>query len=114
MADNTVPGMREAIEARMTSEGLSPTALEAKAQLSNPMCVEVRAGTRKNYAFKTRIGFARALRWPADWYDRLVAGDDAAGFPDTDWPIGLSLEERVAALESRLDALVELVEQSEP
>lgn len=38
----------------------------------------------------TWVGMAKPLRWPVDWYDRLLAGEDPAGFPDVDHGAGTS------------------------
>lgn len=78
--DSQVPGMAEAVEARRQSEGLSPTEFAQRAGLTQQGLSDVRAGKRKRYAEKTRRGVARALRWPDDWYARLLDGEDARGF----------------------------------
>lgn len=110
----TVPGMAEAVAARMNKLGLSPTELERASGLSNPQCLDVREGRRKRYMHKTRLGIARAFRWPLDWYDRLLDGEDASTFPDTDHPLDLSLEERLSALEQKVQLLADQIEQAEP
>lgn len=102
MADESVPGMADAIDARMRSLHLSPTDLERRSGLSSPQCLDVRAGKRKGYAMKTRRGIAQALRWPIDWYDRLVAGDDGAAIETVLWPIIVTPEERLDALEAQM------------
>lgn len=101
-----VPGMAEAVANRMAQLGLSPTDLERASGLSNPQAKQVRDGVRKNYQHKTRLGIARALRWPLDWYDRLLAGEDASTFEEIehrDSPA--SVEERLSALEREVRAL---------
>lgn len=113
VGQDEVDGMRQAVEARMRQLGLTPTTFAHAAGVTVQGLDPVRAGVRKQYQAKTRIGVARALRWPEDWYDRLVAGEPANHFPDTRWPAAqLTLEERVAAVEARLDALIELVERA--
>ncbi len=100
MVESTVPGMAEAIDKRMRMRRLTPTAFVGLAGLTEPGLAPVRKGVRRRYAAKTILGVAAALRWPVDWYDRLVAGEDWRTFPDTDHADSpLSDRARITALE---------------
>jgi hypothetical protein len=76
-----VPGMAEAVEKRRWDLGLNPSAFAEAAGLTLPGTMPVRKGVRRNYEEKTRRGIARALQWPIDWYERLLAGEDPETFP---------------------------------
>lgn len=82
-ADDEVPGMAEAIERRMNELGLTPTTLATASGLTYEGVRPVMLGTRKAYQAKTRQGVARALGWPHDWYQRLLAGEDPTTWTDT-------------------------------
>ena len=81
-ADDEVPGMATAVERRMTELGLTPTTFAAASGLTYEGLLPVRKGVAKSYAAKTRQGVARALGWPHDWYQRLVAGEDPRSWTD--------------------------------
>lgn len=105
-----VPGMAEAVQKRAQALGLTPKTFAQHAHLTGPGLAHVRAGTRRKYEAKTIQGVARALRWPLDWYDRLVAGEDGDRFPDTDHPdVPLSPEQRISRLESQVADLLTMV-----
>lgn len=76
-----VPGMRRAVEDRRAALDLTPTEFAQAAGLTLEGLARVRRGERRRYQEKTTRGVARALAWPVDWYDRLVAGEDSADFP---------------------------------
>lgn len=71
-----VPGMAEAIEHRMELLGMSPGEFAIQAGLSRTAVAHVRAGHRRAYQRRLTRGVAGALRWPNDWYARLLAGED--------------------------------------
>lgn len=71
--------MAQAVERRRLALDLSLGDFERISGLTRQGLLPVRNGVRKAYSEKTRRGVARALRWPIDWYDRLLAGED----PDT-------------------------------
>jgi transcriptional regulator with XRE-family HTH domain len=79
--ETTVPGMGEAIETRRKSLRLQPGQFAKAAGLTPQGVDPVRKGFRRNYSEKTLIGVAIALRWPLDWYDRLIAGEDPKTWP---------------------------------
>lgn len=112
-----VPGMAEAVEARRKRRKLSPGGFASAAGLTPTGLAPVRKGTRKDYSEKTTVGVARALRWPLDWYDRLLAGEDPASFPDVDHGdvettgAGEEADDLKATVE-RLTAVVERLDQA--
>lgn len=112
MADDEVPGMADAVRRRMAERGLSPTLFAEVAGVTTQGLDPVRAGARRNYSSKTRLGVARALGWPLDWYDRIIEGEPASKFETiehADAP--LSLPERVSALERSVRDLSDQVRQ---
>lgn len=79
--------MREAIDRRMLEVGLtSLTAFARAAGLTANGLRPVRQGQYKRYPASTRVGVARALCWPGDWYERMLSGEDPARFEHVDWP----------------------------
>lgn len=78
---DTVPGMAEAINQRRKQLGLTPGQFATAAGLTRQGLGRVQKGVRAGYQDRTLLGVARALRWPADWYDRLLRGEDWAHFP---------------------------------
>lgn len=105
-----VPGMAEAVEKRAKELGLTPKSFAEHAKLTGPGLAPVRGGHRRGYEAKTLQGVARALRWPLDWYDRLVAGHDWRAFPDVDHPdVPLSVEQRISRLEAQVADLLAMV-----
>ena len=72
MTEDTVPGMAEAVAARMDELAISPGEFAQEAELSRTALAKVRAGERRRYTVKTIRGVAGALDWPGDWYQRLV------------------------------------------
>lgn len=112
MAEETVPGMKEAIDARRAQRHLSPGEFAAAAGLTEQGLAPVRRGARRAYQDKVRRGVAVALAWPLDWYDRILAGQNPAKFPDTEHPNQpLSDKDRINALEARVNELAEMVER---
>lgn len=112
MAEETVPGMKEAIDARRAQRHLSPGEFATAAGLTEQGLAPVRRGDRRNYQDKVRRGVAVALAWPLDWYDRILAGENPAKFPDVEHPNQpLSDRDRITALEVRLNELAEMVER---
>jgi hypothetical protein len=108
-----VPGMAEAVEARRLELNLGLRELEALSELTRQGLQPVRAGVRKQYSDKTRRGIARALRWPPDWYDRLLVGDDpgdAPVVPDRFTEVFRRLDEQDALLDSLAKAVADLAE----
>lgn len=97
--------MAKAIEERRESLGMSPTEMGRRADLSAEGLRNVRGGHERNYQYKVRLGVARALRWPLDWYDRFKNGEDASTFPDVDHDAperSRTVEDRIAALEKQM------------
>lgn len=82
-SDEVVPGMAEAIERRRRELGLSPGDFATAAGLTRQGLDPVRKGYRRAYQDKVRLGVARALAWPLDAIDRLLAGEDPATFAHT-------------------------------
>lgn len=116
VGEDRIPGMAEAIERRATERGLTPSSFAAAANLTGPGLDPVRNGVRKQYAAKTRIGVARALRWPVDWYERILNDEDPATFPDTEHPDSAedrlsSVEGAVAEIRAELSQVVERLAQ---
>lgn len=102
--------MAEAIEARRLARGLSPGQFARDAGLTAQGLVPVRRGYRREYHDKVRVGVARALHWPLDWYDRIRDGEDGLELPETehaDKPASNS--ERLTALEDRLGRIETVV-----
>jgi len=83
-----VPGMAEAIEARRIVVGLTPGRFAAAAGLTSQGLMPVRRGLRRRYQDKVKLGVARALAWPPDALDRLMAGEDPATFDEEPTPPG--------------------------
>lgn len=114
MPEESVPGMKEAVEARRVSRHLSPGEFASEAGLTEQGLAPVRRGARKAYQDKVRRGVAVALAWPLDWYDRLLAGEDATQFPETEHPNRpRSTEQRLSSLEDRLDRIENLLTRRE-
>lgn len=109
MADS-VEGMADAIAGRMADEGITPGLFAELSGLTGPGLTPVRKGQRKAYEPATIRGVATALRWPLDWYDRLLAGDDWRTFPDTEHrPAPRSTVARLTALEAEMVELRQFV-----
>ena len=104
---NVVPGMAEAIAKRAAECGMTPTKFAQAAGLTGAGLDPVRRGIRKQYAPKTRIGVARALGWPHNWYELLLEGVDASTFPETDHPA--TTAQRLEAIERAMERLTALV-----
>jgi transcriptional regulator with XRE-family HTH domain len=110
--------MAKAIEDRRRARQLSPSDFARQAGLTVQGIAPVRNGVRKGYQDKVRAGVARALAWPLDWYDRLLAGEDPATFPDTVHPNGprsdgdrlTAVEAEVAEIRQILDRVVRGIE----
>ena len=119
MADNNheVPGMAAAIEGRRRQLKLRVGEFVEAAGLTGPGLDPVRKGYQRRYSERTTDGVATALRWPLDWYDRLVAGEDWHDFPDTDhtapgdspppWEELLAGQREVTAALERLAQVIE-------
>lgn len=114
VVSDVVPGMAEAIERRMIERGLSPSQFAAAAGVTYQGLLPLRRGERKRYQTKLKLGAARALGWPADAVDRLLAGE-VPGEVDENDP---ELAERVSQMESRLQrvetAVDELLRRADP
>jgi hypothetical protein len=105
VADDVVPGMAEAIEQRRIEVGLDKVGDFARAVGVTPEGLRpVRQGVRKHYHDKVKFGIARALRWPPDALDRLLAGEDPAGF-EAHPAAADSGEGRLDAIEERFDRI---------
>lgn len=78
-----VPGMADAIEKRRKDLGMSPGEFAAAAGLTAPGLAPVRKGYRRAYQDKVKLGVARALEWPVDAVDRLLAGERVEPDPPT-------------------------------
>ena len=87
MADDLIPGMAEAIEARRRLLNLSVGELAAIAGITPQALSGYRKGERRDSpaADRTKRGLAIALQWPGDWYERLDAGEDASTFQSPTW-----------------------------
>lgn len=105
-----VPGMATGIERRMAELGLSPGTFAARAGLTPQGLGDVRAGRAKRYQARLRYGVARALQWPHDWYERLVAGTDPATFETVEWQTDPAPDERLDRIERQVDRLTEWME----
>lgn len=92
--------MSEAIEARRKWRGLSPTELARESGVTLQGLGPIRAGYKRNYLHKSKVGLARALWWPDDAIDRLMDGEDAAAF-ETVRP-----DDEIAAKLDELDRLI--------
>lgn len=102
--------MAEAIQKRADQLGVNPSLFEELSNLTGPGLAPVRKGAKRAYQPKTIRGVAVALRWPLDWYERLVAGEDWTTFPDTEHPHApLSPEQRISRLEAQLAELRTMV-----
>lgn len=82
----TIQGMAEAIEQRRRDLNLTVGELAAAAGITAQALAGYRRGERRDSvaAERTKRGLASALGWPADWYERLDAGEDPASFPVVD------------------------------
>lgn len=99
--------MSQAIKQRMLELGLSPVEFSRRAKVTLQGLAPVRKGRRRNYETQTIVGVARGLQWPLDWYDRLQAGEDSSGFPNTEHSeVARSVEDRITALEADVRQLV--------
>ncbi|QXC59363.1 hypothetical protein KSP35_13215 [Aquihabitans sp. G128] len=97
-----VPGMAEAIEQRRKELGMSPGDFTAATGLTGPGVMPVRKGYRRQYQDRVKLGVARALQWPPDAIDRLMAGED----PDPRPPgPALALDSDVIGLAARAGKL---------
>lgn len=99
--------MAEAINNRIAQREFGTIeSLAQAAGLTTEALIPVRKGFRKNYARKTRLGLAKALAWPLDWYERLLAGDDPAEFPTVEnGHVRITVEDRVTALEEAVQRI---------
>lgn len=88
--------MAEAIEQRRVELHLSPGRFARESGLTPAGLLPIRRGYRRNYADDTKTGVARALHWPWDAIDRLMAGES----PDTFAPVPAE----VPTLEAAIDA----------
>jgi hypothetical protein len=114
-----VPGMADAIQDRMDELHIGPSRLAREAGITNPGLDPVRKGFRRRYKDSTKHGIARALRWPEDAIDRLMAGEDPAGFIATEIPtVEAAIEADPALTPEAKGMMVSLyraaVEQSRP
>jgi transcriptional regulator with XRE-family HTH domain len=67
--------MAAAIEQRRLELGLTPGQFADAAGITRQGLDPIRRGVRKAYQDKVKLGVARALRWPPDAVDRLLAGE---------------------------------------
>jgi hypothetical protein len=105
-----VPGMAQAVETRRRERQLTPGEFAAAAGITAQGLAPVRKGQRRAYQDRVRIGVARALAWPEDWYDRLLAGQPVTDAPQSN---GRTIDERLTALEerwSRIEAALDRLE----
>lgn len=112
MSEEVVPGMAEAIEGRREQLHLSPGDFAHSAGLTAQGLAPVRRGYRRQYQAKVRNGVARALRWPTDWYSRLIDGEDWQAFESQTISLPLidgSDTARLNVVEERLDRIEEAV-----
>ncbi len=79
--EEIVPGMKDAIERRRLELGLTLGQLEDASGLTRQGLMPVRNGYRRAYQDVTKLGVAKALRWPNDAVDRLMRGEDPSSFP---------------------------------
>lgn len=87
VADEVVPGMAEAVEARRKELGLSPVELARQAGVSMAGLGPIRKGYRRAYQERLTRPVCRALRWTDDSIDRLLRGEPAeavASEPEVD------------------------------
>src|SRR4051794_7135236 len=96
-AEQIVPGLKEAIEARMAELGLTPTKFARAAGLTLPGLAPIRRGARRNYQDKLKLGVCRALHWTPDSVDRLLRGE-----PPEELPAEV-VDDRFSQLEERLE-----------
>jgi transcriptional regulator with XRE-family HTH domain len=99
--------MADAIEQRRVQMGLSPSDFARAAGMTQQGLIPIRHGKRRDYRDKLRLGVARALLWPDDAVDRLLAGEDPATFETRQTPT----EERLTRIERHVDAIGEAVKQ---
>lgn len=59
----------------------------------------------------TQSAAAQALGWPADFFDRVMAGEDPASLPAVVPMAARSTEDRLAANEAQISAILEIVEE---
>jgi len=102
MKRDVVPGMAEAIDKRRLELGLSMGGFAKAAGLTRAGLAPVVNGERRDYQDKTRFGLARALHWPVDALDRLMAGEDPATFEHS--PPKPTVEARLAQIEQQITA----------
>lgn len=108
-----VPGMADAIAARMTQLHLSPTDLSIATGVTAQGLIHLRRGERRAYQDRLKFPVCRILKWTPDSIDRLMRGEPPvptdAGAP-TDVTTRLSvLEERVARMAEQLLLISERV-----
>jgi hypothetical protein len=107
--ESEVPGMADAIEERRVARQLSPGDFARAADLTPQGLVPVRRGQRREYQAKVRHGVARALAWPLDWYDRLLAGEDWHAFPDVEHGDPRTTDARLSAVEAEVAEIREVL-----
>jgi hypothetical protein len=101
-----VPGMARAIESRRLELGLTVGDFTALAGLTAPGLMPVRRGYRRQYQDKVKLGVARALEWPVDAVDRLLAGEDPSTWGDRPpEPLAGALDPEVIGLAARAGKL---------
>lgn len=80
--EEVVPGMAAAIERRRLEVGITLGEFADSAGVTRQGLAPVRAGYRRAYRERLKFGVARALQWPSDAVDRLMAGEDPGSFDD--------------------------------
>ena len=78
--------MEDAIEARRKERGFKTVRSFIEATgLTGPGLIRVRRGEKRSYQDRLTMPIAVALRWPEDWYQRLLEGQDYRTFPERIW-----------------------------
>ncbi len=70
------------VKARREDLHLTQSALAEKAGLSLAIVQVIEGGRKESYRRSTLVALARALDWPKDAIDRLLAGDDPETFEE--------------------------------
>lgn len=100
-----LPEIGTAIRTCRTLRKQSIRGLSARSGISHQTWTDLEHG-RHPPEFDTQRGIAIGLRWPLDWYDRLLVGEDWRAFPDTDHaPAAESDTARIARLEAEVRTL---------
>ena len=79
--DATWQTLADAVRHRRLELGLTQQQVSERGAVSLPSVQNVERGLPHTYRDRTLIGLARALDWPLDAVDRILAGEDASLFP---------------------------------